>query len=120
MNQRLIVAALLAVFWTFPAAPNAVAADEAIEAMRRAVLSHVFPLYEIRDGRDYVITLWPEQELAIEDYFELQGRFSPLLADDEMLKVVKHNVKERWWALVERHQQSLRKTPDHPEDAFLH
>jgi pyruvate/2-oxoacid:ferredoxin oxidoreductase beta subunit len=98
------------------------AADEAIEAMRRAVLSNVFPLYEVRDGREYAITLWPDKELAVEDYFSLQGRFSPLLADDDMLDLVRKNVKERWWALVERHQQSLRKVPEgtHPDEAFLH
>ena len=98
------------------------AADEAIEAMRRAVLSNVFPLFEVRDGRDYSITLWPDPEVPIEDYFSLQGRFTPLLEDGEMLKQVRNNVKERWWALVERHQQSLRKAPPdtHPEEAFLH
>lgn len=98
------------------------AADESIEAMRRAVRSNVFPLYEVRDGRDYSITLWPDQELPVEEYFSLQGRFAPLLADDELLDLVRMNVKERWWALVERHQQSLRKAPGgaHPDEAFLH
>ena len=98
------------------------AADESIEAMRRAVRSNVFPLYEVRDGRDYSITLWPDQELPVEEYFSLQGRFAPVLADDEILELVRKNVKERWWALVERHQQSLRKAPEgaHPDEAFLH
>ncbi|NIY43149.1 MAG: pyruvate synthase subunit beta, partial [Gemmatimonadetes bacterium] len=51
-----------------------IGADESIEAMRRAVQSHVFPLYEVRDGRDYRITYRPQPELPVEDYFSLQGR----------------------------------------------
>ena len=94
-------------------------ADEAIEAMRRAVSTHVFPLYEVRNGRQYRITYWPEPEVPLEDYLSLQGRFSPLLGDPEMLDQVKRSVKEQWWFLVERHQQSMRK--DHsPDGALLH
>ena len=80
-------------------------ADQAIEVMRRAVRSKVFPLYEIRDGREYTITHWPD-DLPIEDYFSLQGRFKPLLGDDEMLELVRGNVEERWQILLSRHERS--------------
>jgi pyruvate/2-oxoacid:ferredoxin oxidoreductase beta subunit len=84
------------------------AADEAILAMRRAVLAKVFPLYEVRDGREYTITHWPEREVALEDYLTLQGRFAPLLADTEMLDTVKADVECRWQDLVDRHERSAR------------
>lgn len=83
-------------------------AHQAIEVMRRAVRSRVFPLYEIRDGREYTITHWPD-ELPIEDYFSLQGRFKTLLGNEDMLQLVKGNVQERWEILLGRHQRS------HPE-----
>lgn len=84
------------------------AADQAIEAMRRAVQARVFPLYEVRDGRDYTITVWPERNVRLEDYLSLQGRFTPLLADQDMLERVKADVAERWRLLVERHEHSRR------------
>jgi pyruvate/2-oxoacid:ferredoxin oxidoreductase beta subunit len=81
-------------------------ADQAIEAMRRAVNTHIFPLYEIRNGRTTTITHWPDHERPIEDYFSLQGRFKPLMADPELLEFVKRDVAERWELLVERHERS--------------
>ncbi len=83
-----------------------IGADQSIEAMRRAVQSHVFPLYEIRDGRSYDITLRPEPELPVEEYFSLQGRFAPLLADEALLKRVRSEVEERWAELLGRHERS--------------
>ncbi len=80
-------------------------ADQAIEVMRRAVRSKVFPLYEVRNGREYTITHWPD-DLPLEDYFSLQGRFKPLLGNDEMLELVRGNVEERWQTLVARHEAS--------------
>ncbi len=81
-------------------------AADAIEAMRRAVQSQVFPLYEVRDGREFTITLRPDTEIPLEDYLSLQGRFAPLLADRAMLEQVRADVEERWEALVERHVRS--------------
>ena len=89
-------------------------ADQAIEAMRRAVQSNVFPLYEVRDGRETTITLWPRDPVTVEDYFSLQGRFKPLLADPDLLELVRAGVEERWDSLVERHERSL------PEAAATH
>jgi pyruvate/2-oxoacid:ferredoxin oxidoreductase beta subunit len=80
-------------------------ADQAIEVMRRAVRSKVFPLYEVRNGREYNITMWPD-DLPLEEYFKLQGRFKPLLQDPEMLELVRDNVEERWQTLVGRHERS--------------
>jgi pyruvate/2-oxoacid:ferredoxin oxidoreductase beta subunit len=81
-------------------------ADQSIEAMRRAVQTKVFPLYELRDGRDLTITVWPEREIAVEDYFSLQGRFAPLMHDPTTLDHVRHDIDDRWQALVERHDRT--------------
>lgn len=83
-------------------------ADEAIEAMRRAVQSKVFPLYEIRDGRSVEITHWPGEDHTLEEYLSLQGRFKTLLSDPVMLERVRAAVEERWDLLVERHERSER------------
>jgi len=85
-----------------------IGADESIEVMRRAVNSHVFPLYEVRNGKETTITHRPEPEIPIEDYFSMQGRFKPLMRDERMLAHVKGHVAERWEALVERHERSHR------------
>jgi pyruvate/2-oxoacid:ferredoxin oxidoreductase beta subunit len=82
-------------------------ADRAIEAMRRAVQSRVFPLYEVRDGRRYTITHWPEEHRPVEEYLSLQGRFASLLADRERLAAVVGDVDERWAWLVEQHERSV-------------
>ncbi len=82
-------------------------ADQAIEAMRRAVLSKVFPLYELRNGRDLTITAWPDREVAIEEYFELQGRFAPLEHEPQTVEQIRSDVAERWQALVDRHERTM-------------
>ncbi|MDJ0961706.1 MAG: thiamine pyrophosphate-dependent enzyme [Acidimicrobiia bacterium] len=82
-------------------------ADQAIEAMRRAVLSKVFPLYELRNGRDLTITVWPDREVAIEEYFELQGRFAPLEHEPQTVEQIRSDVAERWQALVDRHERTM-------------
>jgi pyruvate/2-oxoacid:ferredoxin oxidoreductase beta subunit len=87
------------------------AADQAIEAMRRAVQSRVFPLFEVRDGRRYTITHWPEDGRPVEDYFSIQGRFAPLMGDKALLAAVARDVDERWEWLVEQHQASQSPTP---------
>jgi pyruvate/2-oxoacid:ferredoxin oxidoreductase beta subunit len=78
-------------------------ADQAIEAMRRAVNSHVFPLYEVRGGRDTTITHRPDPVLPVESYLEIQGRFAPLLRDPKQLELVRRDIADRWDMLVEQH-----------------
>jgi pyruvate/2-oxoacid:ferredoxin oxidoreductase beta subunit len=82
-------------------------ADQTIEAMRRAVQTRIFPLYEVRNGRDYAITHW-EPRRDVSEYFALQGRFDPLLDDERLLKAVSSHVDEQWERLVVRHQRSHR------------
>jgi pyruvate/2-oxoacid:ferredoxin oxidoreductase beta subunit len=81
-------------------------ADQVIEVMRRAVASKVFPLYEVRDGREYRITHQPQEFASVEDYFELQGRFAPLRDDPELLAHVRKEVDDRWDWLLEQDARS--------------
>ena len=83
-------------------------ADQAIEAMRRAVETKVFPLYEVRDGREYTITHWPEDDMPLEDYLSMQGRFAPLMADPKLRDSVQRGIDERWAWLVEQHERADR------------
>jgi pyruvate ferredoxin oxidoreductase beta subunit/2-oxoisovalerate ferredoxin oxidoreductase beta subunit len=85
-------------------------ADQAIEAMRRAVQSRVFPLYEVRDGREYRITLDPDPVLPIAEYLALQGRFAPIRGDEARLAVLQRGVDQRWDELEARHQRSMATT----------
>jgi len=78
----------------------------AIASMRAAVESRVFPLYEVRDGLDLTITHWPEQEVEPETYFEMQGRFRPLLKDAEGLAGVRRATDQQWESLLARHRAS--------------
>ena len=82
-------------------------AEQSIEVMRRAVQSKVFPLYEVRDGRRYTITHFPEVDLPIEKYLELQGRFAPFRADPSLVEAARREANERWTWLVEQHERSL-------------
>jgi pyruvate/2-oxoacid:ferredoxin oxidoreductase beta subunit len=84
---------------------------DAVAAMRAAVDSGVFPLYEIHDGRRLTITRFPDRSVDPADYFGMQGRFRPLLDDPAGLESVREEVARRWEWLVERHRSS------HPEPA---
>ena len=84
---------------------------QAIAAMRAAVESRVFPLFEVGDGVDLTITHWPSAEVDPADYFRMQGRFRPLLDDPEALDRVRAGVGRRWEWLVARHRET------HPEGA---
>jgi pyruvate/2-oxoacid:ferredoxin oxidoreductase beta subunit len=78
---------------------------EAIEVMRRAVSSRMFPLYEVRDGRDHTITVWPDP-IAVEEYLSMQGRYRTLLQDPDGIKQVQDAIDERWHDLEARHRAS--------------
>jgi pyruvate/2-oxoacid:ferredoxin oxidoreductase beta subunit len=78
-------------------------ADQAIEVMRRAVQSRVFPLYEVEDGRRHTITEWPDPVRPVGDYLEMQGRFAPVRDDPGLLERVQRDVDERWDALQRLH-----------------
>jgi pyruvate ferredoxin oxidoreductase beta subunit/2-oxoisovalerate ferredoxin oxidoreductase beta subunit len=88
--------------------------EVAIEAMRQAVESRVFPLYEVRNGLDFTVNQWPDGSIAPEDYFAMQGRFKPLLENAEVLGAVKAIIDQQWDTLVERHRQHHGEVPAGP------
>jgi pyruvate/2-oxoacid:ferredoxin oxidoreductase beta subunit len=49
-----------------------------IEMARNAVLSKIFPLYEVEDGEKYRVTVMPEKFVPVRDYLHRQGRFRHL------------------------------------------
>jgi len=53
-----------------------------IEVMRLAVLSNIFPLYEVVDAEIYRQTIIPDDIIPVEKYIHLQGRFSHLTEED--------------------------------------
>jgi len=70
-----------------------------VRAARLAVLSRIFPLYEIEYGERYTINLKPEFH-SVREYLTLQGRFSHL-ADSE-IEVIQQNVEKAWERLVKK------------------
>src|SRR4030065_484243 len=84
--------------------------DQAIEVMRLAVRSRGCPLYEIEGGLSYTVNLWPDEEVAVEDYFRMQGRFRPLFEDPAPLEQGRGHVEDQWATLVRRHERT------HPAD----
>ena len=65
--------------------------------------SHVFPLFEVEDGRRWRLTIEPEPA-TIEEYIEGQGRFRHLAGDAAALEQVRQGVEERWRQLLARTQ----------------
>jgi pyruvate/2-oxoacid:ferredoxin oxidoreductase beta subunit len=94
--------------------------DQAIEVMRKAVQSRVFPLYEVEGGLDYTINLWPDGKTRPEDYFRMQGRFKPLIEDPEQMTEVKRLIDLQWDTLAGRHERThrrwhgLKRAPTYP------
>ena len=70
-----------------------------IKAARLAVLTRVFPLYEIEYGERYTLNLKPEFH-PVKEYLKLQGRFSHL--SDSEIEVIQGNVERTWERLVKK------------------
>jgi pyruvate/2-oxoacid:ferredoxin oxidoreductase beta subunit len=70
-----------------------------IKAARFAVLTRIFPLYEIESGERYIINLKPEVR-PVKEYLRLQGRFSHL--SDSEIEVIQENVEKAWQRLLKK------------------
>ncbi len=64
-----------------------------IKIARLAVLSKVFPLYEVENGEKWKITFEPDEFLEVKEYLKLQGRFSHL-GEKEISEIQNYVVKE--------------------------
>ncbi|MEW6753375.1 MAG: thiamine pyrophosphate-dependent enzyme [Candidatus Latescibacterota bacterium] len=52
------------------------ASDAGIRLVRTAVNARIHPLYEVFDGREYVINYAPERRVSVAEYVGQQGRFN--------------------------------------------
>jgi len=66
---------------------------------RLAVQSKFFPLYEVENGDRYVLSLEPEA-VPVDEYLQLQGRFS-FLREGDMVRI-QENVNREWDRLMKR------------------
>jgi pyruvate ferredoxin oxidoreductase beta subunit/2-oxoisovalerate ferredoxin oxidoreductase beta subunit len=77
--------------------------SEGIELIRLAVKSGLYPVYEIRDGREVEVNVEPEfSESALETYVSRQGRFRKAGVEIADLRV---HIDRQWkdlWARAER------------------
>ncbi len=70
-----------------------------VKATRLAVLTRVFPLYEIENGERYTINLEPEFH-PVQEYLGLQGRFKHL--NDQAIEAIQENVEKAWERLLRK------------------
>ncbi len=76
------------------------APDITVEVARKAVLSHMFPLYEVENGV-YHISQKPKA-IPVRDYLKLQGRFRYL--DDEAITKIQEHVDREWELLLKKEE----------------
>ena len=70
-----------------------------IKAARLAVLTRIFPLYEIENGERYIINLKPDLH-PVKEYLSLQGRFRHLT--DPEIEVIQKNIERSWERLIRK------------------
>lgn len=70
-----------------------------IELTRAAVLTRIFPLYEVEDGTKYSINVIPEAFTPVSNFLSRQGRFAGLSA--EAIRRLQNRV-ESTWRLLQR------------------
>jgi pyruvate/2-oxoacid:ferredoxin oxidoreductase beta subunit len=75
-----------------------------IELMRRAVLSNIFPLFEVEDGERYRQTVVPDAVIPVEKYVRAQGRFKHL--SDEDIEVYQKQIADRFERLQKRFEEA--------------
>jgi len=75
-----------------------------IEAMRLAVLSNIFPLYEVENAETFSQTVVPDQVIPVDTYLKMQGRFRHLTEDD--IKAYQKAIDKRFAHLKERFEKN--------------
>lgn len=71
-----------------------------IEIMRLAVLSNLFPIFEVENGRIFRQTVIPDEVIPVDRYLRLQGRFKHLT--DEEIQFYQKEVNDRFERLKKR------------------
>ncbi len=70
-----------------------------IKMARLSVQARVFPLYEVFNGRKYVLDVEPDQ-MPLKEYIRMQGRFQYL--SDEDIQEMQREVDRHWEELKDR------------------
>jgi pyruvate/2-oxoacid:ferredoxin oxidoreductase beta subunit len=70
-----------------------------VKISRLAVLTGVFPLYEVEDGEKYTISFKPKRR-PVQDYLKLQGRFNHLTGPE--IEVIQKNIGKTWDRLLKK------------------
>lgn len=75
-----------------------------IKVMRLAVLSNIFPLYEVENGETYRQNVLPDEIIPVDEYMHLQGRFRHLTSED--IKDYQKMVNKRFEHLREKFEKN--------------
>ena len=74
-----------------------------IEIMRLAVLSNIFPLYEVENSETFRQTVIPDKVEPVEKYLRSQGRFKHLTEKD--IRIYQREITARFGRLKERFER---------------
>ncbi len=85
------------------------APEDTIAISDLATDSHIFPLYEIIDGKQLNITYRPKNVLPVDEYLAAQGRFKHLFKDQYkfMIKEWQDRVDANWEYLQRREEAKV-------------
>lgn len=72
--------------------------EKTVELSRSAVLTGIFPLLEVENGRSYTLNYVPDNFIPVQEYFKPQKRFSFLKEED--LQVVENEIASTWEELL--------------------
>jgi 2-oxoisovalerate ferredoxin oxidoreductase beta subunit len=78
--------------------------DMSVELMRLAVLSNIFPLYEVVNGELVRQTIIPDKVIPVEGYLGLQGRFKHM--KDEEIEFYQQLITRKFERLRERFEKT--------------
>jgi pyruvate ferredoxin oxidoreductase beta subunit/2-oxoisovalerate ferredoxin oxidoreductase beta subunit len=74
--------------------------DKTVELSRLAVLTRLFPLWEVEGGVNYRINFLPEEYLPVNEYLKSQKRFSSL--EQSQVDFIQENVERQWEELCHK------------------
>ncbi len=69
-----------------------------VELSRLAVQTRLFPLLELEYGKNCIINYEPGEVVPVEEYLNLQRRFSAL--EDHHIKMIQENLEDNWEELL--------------------
>ena len=78
--------------------------DKTLDMARIAVETCFWPLYEIENGKKWILNYRPKEKLPITEWINIQGRFRHLLRAENkpIVEAIQRQVDEDWQALLEK------------------